>query len=62
MVFNDLRCLVPAMKHVTCVGIMRIFTRIYIRILHVETSADPHFTPALYLSIYLTLSNIMTIV
>ena len=33
--------LVPAVKHVTCVGKMWIFTRIYIRILHVGTSADP---------------------
>ena len=30
------------MKHVTCVGKMRIFTLIYIRILHVGTSADLH--------------------
>ena len=30
---------------VTCVGKMRIFNRIYIRILHVGTSAHPHFTP-----------------
>jgi len=37
------------MKHLTCVGKMRTFTHIYIRILHVGTSADPahpHFTPA----------------
>ena len=33
------------MKQVTCVGKMRIFTCIYIRILHVGTSANPHFTP-----------------
>ena len=30
------------MKHVTCVGKMRIFTLIYIRILHVGTSTDLH--------------------
>jgi len=44
IVFNDLRCLVPAVKHVTCVGKMRIFTCFYIRILHIGTSA---FYPAL---------------
>ena len=31
---------------VTCVCKMRIFNRIYIRILHVGKSAHPHFTPA----------------
>ena len=30
----------------TRVGKMRIFIRINIRILHVVTSADPHYTPA----------------
>ena len=38
---------IPAMKHVTCVSKMQIFTRIYVRILHVGTSANPHFTPVL---------------
>jgi len=43
---------------VLCVGKMRLFTRINIRILHVRTSADPHIhiippaIPGIYNAIY----------
>ena len=50
-----LRCLVPAMKHVTCVSKMHIFTHICICILHVGTSA---FYPCPALEIFLLMRYI----